>query len=205
MKFNYFKILLIIIGINSQTACGQINEKEKFSFDFTLNAENLYASTDKTYEGLVMGFSIYNKDNKIGKGGGWLIYKDGSVSAKDLANKLYPNEKRPGRYLVDDLFNKDSVNRMVDSSMLRDFDIYIYIIDNKYLELKQNIDGEGAGRTYSYYETYPLDIMIYKRVAGENYFIKYKSYHIANEEEKTGWLNSYLDLIALTVKERNLK
>ncbi len=183
MKINFIsQIGLCILLVNTYIASSQVKKDIKYSFNFIENAERLSGSKD-TEGGLLLYFRFWNKDEKIGNGGGWLIYKNGTMAAYKLANELYPNNSLVGRYFIDDLFQRDSENPNVDTTMLNDFDIYLYIINNKYLEKRMNIDGEGAGKTYSYYETYPLDIEIFRRKAGDNFFLKIDNYHVKNENE----------------------
>lgn len=196
------RIVLIGLLFNTSFANCQVQEK-KYQFNFIENAEKLNASFSEE-SGLIMSFRFWNKDKKTGNGGGWLIYKDGTKALNKLAIEFYPEENRPGRYFIDDLFEHDSVNPNVDTTMLKDFDIYLYIIDNKFLELRLNTDGEGAGKTYSYYETYPMDIVVYKREAAKDFFLLYGTYHAADEAEYLNAIKLISDFRKKTAIESNL-
>lgn len=190
MKKNFLNLtLLFVLLLNICNAYSQVQNKSKYNFNFIGNAENFSGSSNET-EGLVMVFDFYNKDKKTGNGGGWIIHKDGTKIADKIAFELYPNNNLRGYAFIKDLFNVKHKNPNVDSTMLKDFDIYLYIIDVKFLEYKLNFDGEGAGKTYSYFEKFPLDIIVYKREAGKDYFLKCEAFHANNEDE-------YLKLLSL--------
>lgn len=195
------RIVLISLLLNASFAYCQL-QKTKFHFNFIENAEKLNASFNDE-SGLIMSFRFWNKDKTTGNGGGWLIYKDGTKAINKLAIEFYPEENRPGRYFVDDLLEHDSVNPSVDTTLLKDFDIYLYIIDNKFLELKLNSDGEGAGKTYSYCETYPIDIVVYKRETAKDYFLQCDTYHAANEAEYLNVMKLISDFRKKTAIESN--
>lgn len=178
-SFIYLILFLTLIKYNIYC---QEETENRYKIDFIKNTENLNGSSDEE-EGLVMTFDFYNKDKRIGNGGGWLIYKNGTKAAEMLVNKLYPNYNIKGIVFIKDLLNVKQRNLDVDTTMLREFDIYLYIVDAKYLEIKMNTDGEGAGRTYSYYNKYPLNIVVYKQASDCEYFIEIETYHVNNEEE----------------------
>jgi hypothetical protein len=173
------------------------------NFDYQSNAENLNGSYNEN-EGLVMTFDLYNKDGKIGNGGGWIIYSEGTKRAEILARELYPKNNLRGITFIKDLFQVKQRNPKVDSTMLKNFDIYLYIIGNQFLEKRLNTDGEGAGKTYSYYEKYPLDIVVYKREAGKDYFSKINTYHVVNEDEYFKSIKMISDYRKKTAVESNL-
>jgi hypothetical protein len=174
-------IILLSLLLLNDTYC-QVPEPKKFYFKFVENAENFNGSSDEI-DGLTMKFDFYNKDQKIGIGGGWLIYKKGTLAGDKLAKKLYPDDNFKGILFVKDMFQINQSNPQVDKMMMKEFDVYLYLIDPKYLELRLNTDGEGAGKTYSYYEKYPLNIVIYKQEAGKDYFVKCGIYSVNNEDE----------------------
>jgi hypothetical protein len=176
---------------------------KKLNFDYQSNAENLNGSYNEN-EGLVMTFDLYNKDGKIGNGGGWIIYSEGTKRAEILARELYPKNNLRGITFIKDLFQVKQRNPKVDSTMLKNFDIYLYIIGNQFLEKRLNTDGEGAGKTYSYYEKYPLDIVVYKREAGKDYFSKINTYHVVNEDEYFKSIKMISDYRKKTAVESNL-
>jgi hypothetical protein len=130
MKNIIILFLIIVFYCGSSFQNAPVN---KLSFNYLSNAENLNGSYNDN-EGLVMTFDLYNKDKKIGNGGGWLIYSEGTKKADILAKELYPMNNLRGMAFIKDLFQVKHRNIKVDSTMLKDFDIYLYIIDNKFLE-----------------------------------------------------------------------
>ena len=175
-KYVFFLALML------NTIQVQCQDNERYSFDIIKNAETLSSFIDDDF-GLIMSFRFWNNNGDFGIGGGWIIHEGGAKQSQTIAVNFYPEERRPGRYFIDDLFHRDSVNPKVDSTMLNDFDIYLYRVDTSYLEKRLNTDGEGAGKTYSYYETYPLNVDLFKRTAGQNFFTKEDTYHANTEDE----------------------
>ena len=202
MRKGILIILFIISVISIDNSFGQNNDDKKYSFNYLKNAENLSGYIDDKV-GLLMTFDFYNRDDKIGRGGGWLIYKNGTYRASELCNELYSKYRLKGIVFIKDLFQVKNRNEKVDSTMLKDFDIYLYVINPQYLDKIINIDGEGAGKTYSYYEKYPLSIDVFKRTAGCNYFIKIDTYDVENEEEYLETLKEISDFMKKTAIESN--
>lgn len=200
---NHIFLTVLVILMNFNNIYSQDKNNKKWQFNFIENAENFNGSSNEI-EGLVMTFYFYNKDKRTGNGGGWLIYKNGTKAADLLATELYPKSALKGMAFVKDLFNVKHRNPKVDSTMLKDFDTYLYIIDVKFLELRLNTDGEGAGKTYSYYEKYPLDIVVYKRKAGEDCFLQCDTYHANNEDEYFNAIRLISDYRKKTAIESNI-
>lgn len=167
---------------------------EEYNFNFLNNVE--YPKSFSNEElGLIISFRFWNQDDKIGLGGGWLIYEKGTKQIFQVAKQLYPKQNRPGLYLAYDLFAINSKSPSVDSTMLNKFDIYLYRVDLSYLKKRLNTDGEGGGKTYSYYETYPLQVDLFKRNAGQNFFVKECSYNANTEDE-------YLEILQNITKQK---
>jgi len=135
--------------------------QSKVKIDYFSNAENLNSFSDDS-GGTILDFKIYNKYNQIGYGGGWLIYKEGTLKLHDFIEIEYNSNKYKGISFIKDVFEVKNIKPYVDSSFLKLFVIYLYLIPTKYLEHKLNTDGEGAGITYSYKIKFPCEMCIYK-------------------------------------------
>jgi len=147
--------------------------------DFFKSMENVNSYSDEN--GTMFHFNIYNKYDSIGIGGGWFIYKEGNMNLSKQLRELYPDKKNvEWAFIKDKLINTNKI----DTNILNDFIVYLYLIDSKNLEYKLNTDGEGAGKTYSYYVSYPAVISVYKETDKKNVFEELNSYIINNEEEE---------------------
>jgi len=169
-------LLLICFALNLN-----IFSQNPSKIDYFKNAVNLNSFNDDS-GGVILEFNIYNKDNTIGYGGGWLIFKEGTLSLKKYLDNKFASKKYKGIQYIYELFEVRNNFTDIDSNALSSFDKYLYLVPLTFLEYKLNTDGEGAGVTYSYYIKFPCKMFVYREDSG-GYFQNIKEIAINSEKD----------------------
>jgi len=197
MKKNIIELLLImnnIIFISAQsvkTPIDYVNDNcmEKFRPD-TLGC---------------IRFNISCKTNLIYNTDGYMIHKNGGKWWYNQAKRKFPNDRgSKGKYLSHYTVCENLLKQDRDS--IKNYNKWVFYIDEKYLEVKTEVHGETGEKYLSYYpkENKPLEVILYQRLVKDADWteVERKKFNSDTEYYKNTW---DVNFIKQKLAESNLK
>jgi len=179
-------ISVIFLFINVTLAFTQ-TKTPTFSYDFLKYKTEAYCFNASNSGEIYFRCYYKSLDNKFGHANVSMIYKNGGDWWQKRSLEKYPKNPRISHYeAAEALCKKDSV-------LLKDFNMYAFYIDKKYLKREFAGCGESSdpkvkidtSDCYGYAVTYPYEKILYFRAAGSKEWVEIERKRYKTDKDET--------------------